>query len=400
MATSGQWQNTRTNTPIDLDISLLFFDFWLTFLKGLAQRSQGEIEAYPLNPTSSLTRQGPNGSMSHTGDEEKGYWGIPLPPPGCAGPKERENMNVVVRTITPTFLLIGAGFLSRKLQFLKSGDERVLSAYVYYFALPALFMIDMAETTYSKDTVKFMIAEILPVFVALVLLIALGLVLRFSKSTLYLLIVSTVFGSLAFFGIPFITFAFPTVEGEHVATLAAASIAPVSVAVAITTLELYRLRETTIWEGLKLVAKRLSRNPLIISILCGILLSVTGIVVPRPLSTPLHMLGGTTSAVAIFMLGVFLYGRRYTNLVDALKLSLLRIVFLPVIALLTIKLFDLPDMERATLVLMHGMPLAISMIILGERYDFHKETVASLILISSIGAGIYLNLWLWALGYL
>jgi len=32
---------------------------------------------------------------------------------------------------------MGTGFLSRKIGVLKSGDERVLSAYVYYFALPA-----------------------------------------------------------------------------------------------------------------------------------------------------------------------------------------------------------------------------------------------------------------------
>lgn len=305
-----------------------------------------------------------------------------------------------MRTITPIFLLIGAGFLSRKMEFLKSGDERVLSAYVYYFALPTLFLVDMSETSYDEETIRFMIAGIIPVFVALIIHIALCLVFGFSKNTLYLLIISTVFGSLAFFGIPFITFAFPTMQAEHMATLAAASIAPASVAISITALELYKLGEVTIGEGLKLVVKRLSRNPLIISILCGILLSVTGIVVPLPLSTPLHMLGGTTSTVAIFMLGVFLYGRTYTNTVEALKLSLLRMVFLPIIALFTTKLLNLPDVERATLVLMHGMPLAISMIILGERYDFYKETIASLILISSIGAGAYLNLWLWVLRYL
>jgi predicted permease len=309
-------------------------------------------------------------------------------------------MIVFVRTIIPIFLLIGAGFLSRKMEFLKSGDERVLSAYVYYFALPALFLVNMSETSYSEETIRFMVAGIIPVFVALMIHIALWLVFGFSKNTLYLLIITTVFGSLAFFGIPFITFAFPTVQGEHVATLAAASIAPASVTISITALELYKLGEATIREGFKLVVKRLSRNPLITSILCGILLSVTGIVVPLPLSTPLHMLGGTTSAVAIFMLGVFLYGRTYTNLVEALKLSLLRIMFLPIMALFITKLFNLPDMERATLVLMHGMPLAISMIILGERYDFYKETIASLILISSIGAGGYLNLWLWLLRYL
>jgi len=39
------------------------------------------------------------------------------------------------------------------------------------------------------------------------------------------------------------------------------------------------------------------------------------------------------------------------------------------------------------------------MIVLSERYNFYKETIASLILISSLGAGLYLNLWLLALGY-
>jgi len=94
------------------------------------------------------------------------------------------------------------------------------------------------------------------------------------------------------------------------------------------------------------------------------------------------------------MLGVFLYGRKYTNIFKAFKLSLLRIMFLPIVAFLTARLFNLPDVERSTLVLMHGMPVAISMIILSERYDFFKETIASLILISSMGAGVYLNLWL------
>jgi predicted permease len=111
------------------------------------------------------------------------------------------------------------------------------------------------------------------------------------------------------------------------------------------------------------------------------------------------MLGSTTAAVAIFLLGVFLYGRKYTNMYRAFELSLLRIIFLPILASLTTMVFNLPDLERTTLVLMHAMPVAISMIVLSERYDFHKETIASLILISSIGAAIYLNLWLLLLGH-
>jgi len=306
--------------------------------------------------------------------------------------------DIILLTIIPILLLMGTGFLSRKLGILKSGDERILSAYVYYFALPALFFVNMTETNFTEGTLRFMLAGIIPILIALTIYTSLYLVFKFSKNILYLLILSTIFGSLAFFGIPFIAFAFPG-TGEPVATLAAASISIVSVTISITTLELYRLQQSKILTGLKLVAQRLSKNPLILSIFFGILLSLIKIEIPTPISQPLHMLGSTTSTVAIFMLGVFLYGRKYTNISEALKLSMLRIVFLPIVAFLTTMLFDFSTLERSALILMHGMPVAISMIVLSERYSFYKETIASLILISSLGAGLYLNLWLLLLGH-
>lgn len=306
--------------------------------------------------------------------------------------------DTIVQTIVPIFLLIGAGFLSRKMGILKLGDERVLSAYVYYFALPALFFINMVEIEFTSEILMFMSAGIIPIFIVLAIYTFLYFVFRFPKNSLYLLILTTIFGSLAFFGIPFVTFAFPT-EGERLATLSAASISIVSVTTSLFILEMYRLEKSTKWEGIKHVTRRLSKNPLIISIVSGILLSLTRIEMPAPISTSLHMLGGTTSTVAIFMLGVFLYGRKYTNISKAFKLSLLRIVFLPAIALLTTGLLGLTGVESSVLVLMHGMPIAISMIILSERYNFYKETIASLILVSSLGATLYLNLWLLLLGY-
>jgi len=297
------------------------------------------------------------------------------------------------------FLLIGAGLLSRKIGILKSGDERVLSAYVYYFALPALFFVNMTETSFTYETFEFILAGITPVLAALTIHTILYVIFRYSKSTFYLVTLCTIFGSLAFFGIPFIMFAFPTQQGEHLATLSAASVAIVSVTISITILELYKLEEPTMWKGLERVLKRLAKNPLIISIFSGILLSLIRIEIPPAISTPLHMLGSTTSTVAVFMLGVFLYGRKYTNIGKAFKLSLLRIVFLPIVAVLTTMLFDLHNLERSILILMHAMPIAVSMLILSQRYDFYKETIASLILISSLGAGVYLNLWLLMLGY-
>jgi malonate transporter len=306
--------------------------------------------------------------------------------------------DALIGTSVPILLLIGIGFLSRKLGILKMGDERVLSAYVYFFALPALFLIDMAETTFVAETLTFILAGIIPVFVVTAIYGLLYMVFRFSRNTFFLLTLSTIFGSLAFFGIPFVTFAFPSERTGQLATLAAGTIGIAAIIVSITMLEFYRLGDSEKLEALKHVAKRLTRNPLIISILVGILISVVGVEIPSPVSTFLHMMGGTTSAVAVFMLGAFLYGKKYENLTTAFGLSLLRIIFLPVVALATLTLFQLPFTDRFVLVLMNAMPVAVSLSVLSERYDFHRDTVASLTLISSVGAIVYLNIWLLILG--
>ncbi len=306
--------------------------------------------------------------------------------------------DIIFRTLIPIIILIGAGILSRKTGILKSGDERVLSAYVYFFALPALFFVNMSEINLVTESTGFILSSIFPIFFALFVIFVTSKLLRLTKDSLYLIVFSTIFGSVAFFGIPFVMFAFPTRQGENLATLAAASISLIAVPISIAVLEIRKLEDSSIRKGIKQVTLRLSRNPLIFSIMFGSLLSVFSIRIPAPISTALHMLGGTTSAVAIFMLGVFLYGRKYGNILKAVELSLLRIILLPIIALFVVELLNLEYLEKSIVVLMHGSPIAVSTIVLSERYNFHKEVIASLVLISTIGAGLYLNLWLLILG--
>ncbi|MFA6003087.1 MAG: AEC family transporter [Elusimicrobiota bacterium] len=305
-------------------------------------------------------------------------------------------MSIALNTSIPILALIAAGWLARRMGWLRSGDERVLNSYVYYFALPAMFFVDLAEMRFTPDNLRFILAGILPVILALALFLLLYAVLRFSRETLYLMIESTAFGSLAFFGIPFLHFAFPG-QVEHLATLATASISIIGVAASLMVLEIRQAGGGLSGPALRIVAWKLARNPLIISILAGGLFSLSGIALPEALSQPLHMLGRTTVTVAIFLLGVFLYGRAYTGLGQAFRLSLLRMALLPLLALGVDRALGVTGMDHTVLVIMQAVPVALSMIVLSERYDFHKETIASLVLVSSLGSAVYLNLWLWLL---
>jgi len=277
---------------------------------------------------------------------------------------------------------------------LRKDDARVLSAYVYYFALPALLFANIAQTQFDAQTLRFMAAGVTPVIIVFLFFVIVSRIFSLSKNTTYLLTLSTIFGSWGFFGIPFVMFAFPTREAQKLAILSLVSIAVVSVTISITLLEYYRLKKTTFLRGPYIVLGKLSKNPLILSIALGLLIAVLRVKIPSPVMDPIYMLGNTTATVAIFMLGVFLYGRKYTRIFFALRLSLLKVIALPAIAFFTAILFNLPQPHRSIIVLMHAMPVALSMIVLSERYNFNKEIFASLILVTSIAAGVYLNLWL------
>lgn len=123
------------------------------------------------------------------------------------------------------FVLMGLGYLARWIGVLRTGDERVLNALVYYFALPAFLLRELVQATYSLATLRFAAAGGIPLFLLvfiLVLLRGLGL----SRERFYLLSVSSVFGSLAFFGIPFIEYVVGGEEAPRLAALAVGLLAP------------------------------------------------------------------------------------------------------------------------------------------------------------------------------
>ena len=68
------------------------------------------------------------------------------------------DVDVVLRTAVPILLLIGTGFLSRKIGVLRAGDERVFSMFVYYFALPALFLVNLVETSFTYENITLIAA--------------------------------------------------------------------------------------------------------------------------------------------------------------------------------------------------------------------------------------------------
>ncbi len=307
-------------------------------------------------------------------------------------------MEAVLNSTVPLVVLVAAGYLARRFRVLKPGDERVLNAYVYWFALPALFVFELAQTVLTPTVLRFMGVGLAPVLgvagaEAVVLRLA-----RVPRTVRYLVVLSTVFGSLAFFGIPFVEFSLGGEEPVRLASLATAGMGPVTVGLVLFLLEAHRVQRAHWGDRAKAVGRRLARNPLILSIFLGFLLSAVGWNLPGPVGKALRLLGTTTAPVALFTLGVFFYGRPYRHLLQGLALSLPRLVLLPAATYLAANWAGLSSLEASVLVLLNGTPLAVNTVVLSQRYRFHEEALATAMLVSSLGAMVTLNLWRWVLG--
>ena len=99
-----------------------------------------------------------------------------------------------------------------------------------------------------------------------------------------------------------------------------------------------------------------------------------------------NLVGQTSSAIAIFVLGMFIYDRFSMDIIkETLVYSLLRIIGLPLITWIIIRIF-LPSSGDLSqfLMLENGMPAAIALVVFAERYDYKVTETAGIVSLTSI----------------
>ncbi len=108
------------------------------------------------------------------------------------------QVSVFILSLTTLAMIILAGWVSRK------------AGVLYHFGLPALFFIKLANLDLSGVDPWLLIGSLLPLIILFAIIWIMWLSRFLSKDGMALLGISVLFGSNAFFGIPF----FESVYGE------------------------------------------------------------------------------------------------------------------------------------------------------------------------------------------
>jgi hypothetical protein len=284
-------------------------------------------------------------------------------------------------------IVVFLGSLARRLQIISPENTRGMSAYIYYFALPALFFPKIAMMDLATLNSKIIIGSLAPIFALLVILLALKIFKILSKESFVLLGLSVAFGSNAFFGITF----FEALRGEaglDFAVISSSILGPVGIFLTIYLFE-YATNRGSGW----CFCGKIFRNPLILAILAGIIFSLLKIRIGF-LFEGIAMLGKTAGPLAIFALGTFIFDNfSFSSLRKTLHFALFRLLLLPVVTFLILNFWLRPIGElREFLILQAGIPAAISLAVFARKYNYKTAELSNLVVVTSLGSFVVLGI--------
>lgn len=295
-------------------------------------------------------------------------------------------MSALANIIAPIFALVLCGYLAGRSKILGDASAGALNKFVYFFALPALLFLFTARAPVADILNWGFIAAFLLGSIAT--FVAAMLIARFvfghEQPTLGLFALTSVFSNTAYLGIPLFLTAFgPSQAGP--AIVATVSANTIFIGGTIALFEASRSSGRGIIEATFGIVKRLARNPLVVSPVIALPLTLSGAELPSPLIRFLELLGSTAGPAALFALGLSFVERRVQAKPTEISVLLaLKLLIHPAVTWLIVYwVFDLDPFWAASAVLLAALPTGALAFVMAEERGKYVAEVSTVTVVST-----------------
>ncbi len=283
----------------------------------------------------------------------------------------------------PFFGLIGLGYLAARLKFFSEEASAHLTKFVFYFALSAMLFRFSASLSFSEIFDPRLAAAYLwgTAFVY-----GIGMAVAFLRGldtpTAAIEAQCAAIGNTGFLGVPMLAL-----------LLGQEAIGPIILILAID-LIVFSSALTILVTGarggvrglalLRTVGLGLLKNPMIMSISAGLLVSASGQSLPAPLEEFVATLGAAATPGALFAIGASLASKSAERLQIAAWLSFAKLILHPLfVALGAFVFFRTDSFDAVVAVSAAALPVAGNVFILAQHYGIAPQRVSASILIST-----------------
>lgn len=306
----------------------------------------------------------------------------------------------IVFAVTPVFILIAMGYIAARTGYLPKALGDSLGAFAAKLAVPmllstAMMRLDLASAFSLPVLISFYTGALTCFIVGITLArtlfgrrpgeaVAFGFAATFSNSVLL--------------GVPIVERAFGT-DTLEIAFGIIALHAPSLYTIGMITMEMMRRDGKTIGETLTKAGRSIIVNPLMVGIVFGLAVNLSGMPLPEPVMAPLSMLAMAAIPAALVGMGATLTQYKLTaDPVETLTAASLSIILHPLIAfVMAYWVFDLPREAVLAVVGIAAMPPGVNIYIFASLYQRAVGLAASALLIATVLSVLTISGWLYAL---
>lgn len=301
----------------------------------------------------------------------------------------------------PIYLCIALGYLATRGGLFERADMRVFGKFVINLALPALLFNALSQRSVSEIfNGRYLLAYALG---SLVLLSAAVLWYRqvgkqsMSRAAIMAMGMSCPNSGYVGYPVLLLTLGAPVAGVALALNMVVENLLIVPILLALADMDRH---EAGHWHQLVLqIAKGLVRNPLIIAIVAGFLVSASGLQMPSPVSRTVTLFAQASSALSLFVIGGSLLGLQLQGLRTAVaQIDIGKLVLHPLCVLMVMAWvvpIDDPQLKVA-LLLTGAMPTMGIYTILAQRQG-HEGLASAALLVGTMASFFTLSGLLWLL---
>jgi predicted permease len=304
----------------------------------------------------------------------------------------------------PIYFSIAVGFFTTRLGLFAKADKQVFGRFVINIAVPTMLFKAMAERPIGEVlNASYMLAYLGgTLFLACLGLFWCRSVARLSPTTSAFYTMGITCSNSVFIGYPVLLLTVAPIAGVAMALNTIVEnfvLIPLMLALA----ESGRVKSVSWYTLIGKSLLRLLRNPMIIGMLAGIVFSLLGWKLPRPLAQTVSMFAITTGALSLFFIGCTLAGLPMRGMVGkVMPVVVGKLILHPLavfLALAVLPLLGMPALDhdlRMAAVLMAAVPMLSIYSILAQIYG-QEDFSAAALLVTTIVSFFTLNGLLWVL---
>lgn len=292
----------------------------------------------------------------------------------------------------PFFMIIALGYCSGVTKFFSEEATAYLTKFVFYFALSAMLFRFSANLSLEEILDwQFVMAYLSATTV--IYLFAVRVARRRGLPVTEAAVEGqcAVIGNVGFLGIPMLVLLLGEgAVGPVMMVLAVDLIVFGSlIVILITGSRDGRMSPKILWT----VAVGLIKNPMIVSISLGLLVSANNVPIPGPVNDFLTLLGAAATPGALFAIGASLASKSAERVAIAGWLSFCKLVLHPAaVAVAALFVFDVDPYAAGVMIAAAALPVAGNVYILAQHYGVAPTRVSASILISTAASVVTVSL--------